>query len=160
MKLRTKTNCLQKNRVSQLTNFTDLVISTLSRLSAKPNAIPSFQKVLTIFAENRFGMVHSFCSKNESSREFYELFFEILFGRLKEGKASIKYLVVCVVYLCLETAPAHFGLIVHIDLKRVRTLSLFQESVGLQNLHDGNSGSDILIGSLQIGFCIYIFLSL
>ena len=127
MQSKRKANSLQKNRRQTLEEFVSIMITTCQNKIGTKIKLLKFETILNIFQNEKFGLIHSFKTKNESYIEYYEILFEILFHKLMNEKFINGIIIFFLIYICIDTAPKFYDLYIFLDIERVRFFLTFLE---------------------------------
>lgn len=123
-----KPNSLQKNRRSHFKEFIGEITNSVSSLFTDDATLPEFDQILELFSAEQFGLIHSFRTRNESIREFYEIFFDLFFETwMAENALNMRVGLFLVFFIIVDTIPKHLQVKVLVCQKKVTFLSLFLE---------------------------------
>ena len=123
-----KPNSLQKLRKSHFKEFLKDITNALDALADSESLHPSFDQILAMFAHEKFGLIHSFRTRNECVREYYEIFFDLYFETwMGQTAFDMRLGLFLVFYIIVDTIPEHLQVKVLVCQKKVSFLNQFLE---------------------------------
>ena len=125
---RKKPNSIQKDRKAHFKEFLEDGLKQVNAYVVQEPDTPLFKDILALFTQQKYGLIHSFRTRNESIQEYYEIFFDMFFDEwINQEFFEVQIALFFVLFIFIDTVPKVFQVKVLVCQEKVKFLHLLIE---------------------------------